>query len=296
MQRGKLACLALAGALALALAGCGSATQPSSVPAASSGSASPSAQAVSRAARYTLSLTAAVSFRLDGARAFGAARAPVFGRASFDLAAGKGTALIDLPEAVRQELGNEHAIIFPSRVYLQPKGTTLPRGKQWVSATIVGSDPVSTNLPHFVVGVEGVNPALGLSELALGTTVARPLGPELISRIPAEHYRVSVDLARVLARLSGPSAPALALAVQQQLTSAPSDVVPFSVWVDRTGRVIEYQAQFPGSGDGRALVELHPFGVPAQVAPPASGTVVDITSLTPSGERENSGGGDSDGG
>jgi hypothetical protein len=237
-----------------------------------------------------------VSFRLDGARAFGSARAPVFGRASFDLTAGKGTALIDLPEAARQEHGKEHAIIFPARVYLQPKGTALPRGKQWVSATLVGGESVSTNLPQFVLGVEGVNPALGLSELAWGTTVARALGPELIGRIPAQHYRVLVDLARALPRLSGAAAPALAAAVQQQLTSAKSDLVPFSVWVDGAGRVVEYQAEFPGSGDGRALVELHPFGVPARVEPPAPGAVVDISSLTPSGERENSGGGDSDGG
>jgi hypothetical protein len=239
-----------------------------------------------------------VSFRLDGARAFGPARAPVFGRATFDLGAGKGAALIDLPEAARQELGNEHAIVFPTRVYLQPKGTTsgvLPRGKQWVSATIVGSESVSTNFPQFVVGVEGINPALGLSELAWGATAAEPLGLQLIGHVRAQRYRVSVDLARALGKLRGPAASAIGAAIQEQLTGHAS-LVPFYVWIDEAGRVVEYQAEFPGSGDGRALIELHPFGVAARVSPPAPGTVVDITALTPSGERENSGGGDSDGG
>jgi hypothetical protein len=283
---------------ALLIAGCGSAAQTPRESSLARSPSSPSAQAVSRAARHTLSMTASVAFRLDGARAFGPARAPVFGRATFDLPAGNGTALIDLPEAARQELGNEHAIIFPTRVYLQPKGTSsgvLPRGKLWVSATIVGSESVSTNFPQFVGGVEAINPALGLSELALGTAAARRLGPELIGRIPAQRYRVSVDLARALARLSGPAAPALGAAIQQQLAAGAS-AVPFYVWIDGAGRVVEYQAAFPGSGDGRALIELHPFGVRTRVAPPNPVSVVDITALAPSGERENSGGGDSDGG
>jgi hypothetical protein len=283
---------------ALLLSGCGSGGRTPQDPPRAGASVSGPAQAVSRAARRTLSLTAAVAFRLEGARSFGPARAPVFGRATFDLRAGTGTALIDLPEAAHQELGNEHAIVFPTRVYLQPKGTTsgaLPGGKQWVSATIVGSESVSTNFPQFVVAVEGINPALGLSELAWGAAAARPLGLQLIGHIRAQRYRVSVDLARALAKLRGPAAPAIAAAIQEQLAGRES-VVPFYVWIDDAGRVVEYQAEFPGSGDGRALVELHPFGVAARVAPPAPGAVVDITSLTPSGERENSGGGDSDGG
>jgi hypothetical protein len=38
------------------------------------------------------------------------------------------------------------------------------------------------------------------------------------------------------------------------------------------------------------------FGEPVEVSAPAQARVVDLSALTPSGERENNGGGDSDGG
>jgi hypothetical protein len=279
------------GAATLLLAGCGAGgrTAPSATPVDAA-----SARSVSDAARRTLALTARVDFTLHGARAFGAARAPVFGKGTFDLRAGRGQELLDLPEAKHQEHGNEHAIILPNRVFLQPKGTSLPRGKAWVSAPIAGSDSVRTNFPGFVSQVEGINPMLGLSELAWGATGARSLGPELIGHVVAQHYRVSVALARVLMALNGPSSSALGQAIQDALTGSPTSIL--DVWVDRAGRVIEFQSGTAGSGDGVALIKLSSFGAGATVGNPPASRVIDIGALTPTGERENNGGGDSDGG
>ena len=81
-----------------------------------------------------------------------------------------------------------------------------------------------------------------------------------------------------------------------QLSAGGGTVVPFYVWIDKGGRVVEYRSVFPGTGVGVALVGLHSFGAKLHVAAPSPSQVVDLTSLTPSGERENSGGGDSDGG
>jgi hypothetical protein len=279
------------GAATLLLAGCGAGNGPA--PSASRGDAA-SARSVSDAARRTLTLTARVDFTLHGAQAFGAAQAPVFGKGTFDLGAGQGEELIDLPEAKHQEHGNEHAIILPDRVYLQPKGTRLPHGKAWVSATIAGSDSVRTNFPGFVGQVEGINPMLALSELAWGAEGARRLGPELIGHAVAEHYRVSVALTRVLGALNGPSSSALGQAIQDALPGRPT--MTLDVWVDRAGRVIEFQTGRPGSGDGVALIKLSSFGTSAEVSNPPPSRVIDIGALTPSGERENNGGGDSDGG
>jgi len=275
---------------ALAACGAGNGTTP---PALRGGDAA-AARSVSDAARRTLSLTAHVDFTLQGAQAFGAARAPVFGKGSFDLRAGHGKEIIDLPEAKHQEHGNEHAIILPDRVFLQPKGTRLPRGKRWVSAAIAGSESVRTNFPGFVSEVEGVNPILALSELAWGTRSARPMGEELIGHAVTERYRLSVDLARVLSALTGPSANALGQAIQDALTGSRATIL--DVWVDRTGRVIEFRTGTQGSGDGEALVRLSSFGANVSVSDPPSSRVIDISALTPSGERENNGGGDSDGG
>jgi hypothetical protein len=59
---------------------------------------------------------------------------------------------------------------------------------------------------------------------------------------------------------------------------------------------VQLEGELPGSGTGTALVELSSFGTGAPVSLPAAAQVVGIGSLTPSGERENNGGGDSDGG
>lgn len=306
--RSRLA-VALAGVAALTVAACGTGAasrradrSPTGVPEASGAEFSSS---VSDAARRTLSLTANVTFRLDGARAFGAARAPVFGTGGFDFRSGTGEETIDLPEAAHQELGNEHAMIFPARAYLQPKGTTaavLPRGKAWLSATLTGSESVSTNFPRFVGQVEGINPILALSELAGGTTAAQPVGVQIVDHATAERYRVSVDLTRALSALAGPARLAIGQAIQQQLTGLTAGgaangvpLVRFYVWVDKPGRVVEYRAATPGIGDGTALVQMQSFGTRLRVRAPARSQVIGIGALTPSGERENNDGGDSDG-
>jgi hypothetical protein len=158
---------------------------------------------------------------------------------------------------------------------------------------------VTRNFPQFVAQVEGVNPLLLLGELAWGATAAVPLGPgrQIVDHVPAERYRVSVDLTRALAGASGPAAPALSEAIREQLTAG-RGTTSFSVltWVDHAGRVVQMQASLPGTGEGTELLAVSYFGSRVHVTAPPPTQVVDITALTPSGERENNGGGDTDGG
>jgi hypothetical protein len=256
---------------------------------------------VPAAAARTLSQRALIGWRLNGAKVFGPAKAPVFGQGRFDFAAARGTETIDLPELRHQEPGTEHAVFLPDRVYLQPKArgfVVLPRGKQWVSASLVGSESVNTNFPGFLAQVEGVNPALLLTELEWGATASTPLGPgrQIVDHVRAQRYRVTVDLDRALARLGGPLAGVLSQAIQEQLIAGEARKFDVLTWVDHQGRVVQMQARLPGTGEGRMLLAISYFGRAVKVAVPRSGLVVDITSLTPSGERENNGGGDSDGG
>jgi hypothetical protein len=257
---------------------------------------------VPAAAARTLTERALIAWRLEGAQVFGPVRAPAYGQGPFDLKAARGIETIDLPELAHQEPGTEHAIFMPTKVYLQPKGrglAVLPRGKQWLSASLVGSEPVSTNFPSFVAQVEGVNPVLLLAELEWGAIASVPLGTgrQVVDHVPAERYRVTVDLGRALAGARGPFATVLSEAIQEQLTGT-GGVRTFSVltWVDRQGRVVQMQARLPGIGEGTELLAISYFGSAVQVTAPPPARVIDITSLTPSGERENRGGGDSDGG
>lgn len=260
-----------------------------------------------RAARRTLASSASVELRIDGARALGVSSAPALGSGEFDFAAGSGEEAIDLGEVGHQEPGNEQVIFAPTRVYLQPKGqntSVLPRGKRWVLATLGGSETVSTNFPAFALQAEGVSPQLMLAEIAGGAVAASPLGssPVVEAGMPARAYAVRVDLARALGRLSGPSAPALGEAIRSELgalaqgSSASGQRTSITAWVGGGGRVLRLQGSPPGAQLGVASMSMCCFGVPVRVTTPAPATVVDIASLTPAGERESNGGGDSDGG
>jgi hypothetical protein len=257
---------------------------------------------VPAAAARTLAERASIAWRLEGARVFGPTRAAVYGQGPFDLRAGRGSETIDLPELAHQEHGTEHAIFFPTKVYLQPRGSgfaVLPRGKRWLSASLLGAERVTVNFPNFLAQVEGVNPLLLLAELEWGATASRPLGPgrQIVDHVPAQRYRITVSLERALAAAGGPFAGVLSQAMQEQLTAA-GGASRFTVltWVDRQGRVVQMQATLPGTGEGVELLAISSFGTPVQVSAPAPASVIDIASLTPSGERENNGGGDSDGG
>ena len=297
--------LAVCVALAVSTPGCGgSGTVGAAV---SHPSAPGNAQAVAivtRAARATLSAPAGVELHLEGASALGPSPAPAHGSGEFDFPAATGSETIDLGEVGRQEHGNEQVVLLASRAYLQPKGvgsSVLPAGKEWVSAPLSGSESVSTNFPSFVLQVEGVNPQFLLTELVNGAISATPAGATTIEGERARRYDVVIDLARALNASSGPTAAAFGQAIQSELASAGGSrsaragTTSIVAWVGK-GRVLQLRSSPPGAGVGTATMTLCCFGVPVETGTPAAARTVDIASLTPSGERENNGGGDSDGG
>lgn len=260
---------------------------------------------VKAGARSTLATPAGVEFELRGARTFGSSSAPVLGSGEFDFPSGTGSEKIDLGEIGHQEPGNERVIFLPSRVYLQPKApstTVLPKGKEWVSATLAGSETVKTNFPSFVLQVEGVNPQFLLEEISGGAVSASRAGEDSIAGEPARAYDVDVDLPTALSAFNGPTAPAFGAAVQSELAALAGGAAKGSqrtsirVWIDREGHVVRLMGSSPGAGTGVASMMMCCFGLPVAVLAPPPPRIVDITALTPSGERENNGGGDSDGG
>jgi hypothetical protein len=311
---GDVAIKGLAFALVAALAGYGSLTGNGNAETPTSAAtyttpglraAGDAASVVRRAARTTLGGTAGVRYRLDGAQTFGSTSAPVLGSGQLDFRSGAGTEAIDLGEVGHQEPGNESVVFEPAEVYLQPKSSgtaVLPKGKTWMSATLAGSESVSTNFPSFVLQVEAVNPQLLLEQLAHGTVSAVPAGAQIVQGLPAKAYDVTVSLTDALSGLTGPAAPVLGQAIQSELgaSSAGGDArgpqTFIKAWVDGEGHVVQLRANPSGAGVGTATMTMCCFGSVVQVKKPSPAEVIDITALTPSGERENNGGGDSDGG
>jgi hypothetical protein len=242
----------------------------------------------------------AVSVDLVAAQVFGSKNTDVQGTGAFDLTGGQGRA------QVHQPTGIETVLFFPTNVYVrQPAGTAgvLPRGKVWITAGLTQSETVDVNFPQFVLQVEDLNPGLFLGELAWGATSAAPLGPGTggTGGSGTRGYLVRVDLARAAAHTAGATAAALAKAFEFEQTTlaggpgASSPPVEVRVWIDHGGRIVKLEGSPPGSGIGTTVLNLSPEGSPVVVTRPVLPQVVDIASLTPSGERENNGRGDADG-
>jgi hypothetical protein len=257
---------------------------------------------VRSAALSTQAQTASVSIRLEAAQVFGVAAQPVTGSGVFDFRTGAGKAVLNQPS------GAETVIFEPASVFVrQPSAgagagaSALPRGKTWISAGLTESPSIRTNFPQFVVQAEGTNPVFLLDQIVWGAVSAAPLGRSTVAGAPAEGYLAGVDLGRAATGASGPAGAAFARAIGYELTalgatsSQSSTPVGVRVWIDTAGRVVRLQASPPGSGVGVTTMDLSGFGAVAHVSAPPSSKVADIVTLSPGGERENNGGGDSDG-
>ena len=244
------------------------------------------------AARLTLATTSAVSLRLDASAAFGGTPKAVGGTGAFDFVSSQGQAELNRPT------GAERVIFLAASVFVsQPQpGAVLPVGKVWISAGLT-EQSLATNFPQFVTQVESLNPGLILSELEWGAVSAAPTGIEGGSQI--HRYAVRVDLAEAQTKATGPSADAFRRAIGYQLAEMSGATVPtqitVEVGIDSRGRVVLLRSSPPGAGIGTVTLSLSRFGLPVSVGQPARAQVVDISSLAPGGERENAGGGDSDG-
>lgn len=247
--------------------------------------------AVLGAARLTLSKSSALSIRLKSAAVFGTTPKPVEGTGGFDFAASQGNLELTQPS------GREQIIFLPRSVFVaqpNPKGL-LPAGKAWISAGLT-EQSLATNFPQFVTQVESLNPALVLSEVLWGGVSAAPVSvPEPGTR----GYAVQVDLVKAQSGAAGPSGDAFRRAIGFQLTEMSGASVPTQitlyVGVEAGGRVSTLQGSPAGAGVGTVAMTLSQFGLVVRVNPPSRAEVADISSLAPGGERENAGGGDSDG-
>ena len=229
--------------------------------------------------------------RLESATVFGTAPKPVDGEGGFDFAASQGDVELIQPS------GRERIIFLARSVFVaQPNPKSLlPAGKSWISAGLT-EQSLATNFPQFVTQVESLNPALALSEVVWGGFSAAPVSvPELGSHA----YAVMVDLAKAQSGAAGPSGEAFRRAIGYQLAEMSGATVPAQitlyVGVDDGGRVATVQGSPTGAGVGTVTMRLSQFGLAVRVEAPSRAEVADISSLAPGGERENAGGGDSDG-
>lgn len=141
-----------------------------------------------------------------------------------------------------------------------------------------------------------------------GAVILRPAGAAgaepAVFAPGAVHVRPPVGTASLpagsrtaLANAGGTAGLPFALALQAQVTALGGAAAPpVRVWLAGDGRLVRMELSPPGAGVGTARTTLSGFGLRVNAAPPPAGQVVELTALSPAGERENRGGGDADGG
>jgi hypothetical protein len=235
---------------------------------------------------------------LSGATALGSAHA-ASATGSFDPDAGSGATSLTLggDKAV------EEVVYTPAAIFFRPPrggGSLLPAGA-WIAVRASDATSATRDLPQLIDQLEGVNPDFTLSELVWGGASASIGVPDTVEGAPATRYRVLVDPAQALFNRAGAD-PWFARALAAQLAVLPARVAgrpaprfPAVVWVTGGGELARVELSSPGAGLGATVLTLHPPGPAVHAEPPPAGRVVDLGALTPSGERESRGGGDSDG-
>jgi hypothetical protein len=245
----------VAAAVCLALAGCGSSSDPQ--------------KTVVGAANKTLTGIALSDLTLRNVGVLGRTQPVILGRGVFDFATGLGFQRIDLPGGVREFLDYAPATFWFQR--RTATGAVPFFGKEWVGATLTGPRTVDRVVPRFVEQTEALGPQLLLDEIVWGAVSAKHIGDPVVDHVPLSHYRVTVDLKRALAAASGPSSRAMRLAIADELRAGRSRHATVDVWVDGAGRVARLQSAVPGSGLGTVAMALSDYGSKlAGGLPPAS--------------------------
>ncbi len=286
------------GLLALVLGTAGAVGLAGPASAAGGGNAAALA-AVQAAAVRTHTLGAGVTLTLTPPRVTAAAPKPILGTGAFDFSSGAGQATLHEP-------GSTETVVFqPASIFVRQlprQANALPPGKSWISAGLTEFPVLSVNFPLFVLQTEGANPSFLLNEVVWGATSAAPLGGQAVNGRPATLYQVRVSPALAASHASGPAAQGFSNAVAFELqalgesgqgagSSAASQSV--KVWIEN-GTVVQLAAS-PGAGQGTTTMTLTATGVRVHPVTPPRSEIVDLATLVPGGERENNGGGDSDG-
>lgn len=239
----------------------------------------------------------AVTVRLARATVFDSVPRSAVARGSFDFRSLRGILSLT-PQGARQ---TEPVVFTPAAVYIRPPAASelLPPGKSWIVDRFADTPALAGSFPQFVAQVESINPGLVLDELAWGATTASAAGRDTVSGQGTTRYDVTVALGQAMAGATGPAREPFAVALETEIAalggSTPA-AVGVRAWVADSGRLLRIELTPPGTGLGTTTMTLTRLDGPVRADPPPAGQVVELTALTPTGERENRNGGDADGG
>jgi hypothetical protein len=273
------------------------------LPARASGAEIPSSPALNAllvAVRQTLAQPAAFRVRLTGGSLLGAGATTVTGGGAFDFQAQRGEVALASAEPGR----TAEAIFTPRVLYVRSRSPIgfLPPGRTWLAIDFANQAALARNFPQIADQAGAVDPDLALRQLLWGAVSTEGSSSAVLGGQPVRRLNVTVDLARALRNVSGPSRDAYAAALESELAalegeggSAASQIAAHA-FVTSQGQLLGLELVVPGAAAGGVSMTFGDAGIAVHAVPPPAGKVADLAAITPSGERENQNGGDTDGG
>jgi hypothetical protein len=183
---------------------------------------------------------------------------------------------------------------------LKMKVTSVANGRQVPVDTIVSGDVFYMRSPVFASAVGGdkqwikldlgtVSAQRGLDLSGLldasptptnalaylgGAVDVERVGAESVRGVASTHYKVNADLRRAVDRAEDGDRKAL----QRVVAQTGIRKLPLDVWLDGNGyiRKVSYDEHSGRRQAAHVAIELHDFSSPVTIAPPPSGSVVDL--------------------
>jgi hypothetical protein len=171
-------------------------------------------------------------------------------------------------------LGNMETVLVNGTMYVklpgQLAGLLGNTGKPWTKFDLGGDNPLSRSLGSTADVAAQADPTKLLQQIAAAGTITK-VTHETVNDVPATHYAITVDVAKMVAPQSGDQSEAMEL---QQLGVS---TVPFDIWVDSNDlplRIVTHVAYAePGSSQPEQVtitINYTDWGKPVTIsAPPA---------------------------
>lgn len=283
MRFGRALAVSLAAVTALGASACGE-SAPATPRAAVVQAANKTSEAGSSRASFELTMT-------------GLAPAPLTmtGEGIFDSSERKGRMTMDLSELAAgtgQELGEIEVIIDEFVVYMRfPFLQELQPGLEpWVKFDIreLGKEQ------GFDLGqlsqLNQNDPSQALQYLRAASEDVEEVGKEEVRGVETTHYRMTIDLRKVVERAPEDQREQLRATIDQLIEASGIETMPTEVWIDEEGLARRIKLAYgamelaPGQTGGMTMtMELFDFGVEVDIQPPPPEDVTDIRELLGAG-------------
>jgi hypothetical protein len=205
------------------------------------------------------------------------------GEMTLDLSNLPGAAALSGGEAGTIQVLFQYPVLYLHLPFLAGK---LPEGKTWLKLDLTkAAQAAGVNLAQ-LSSLDQADPAQLLEYLRASSGGVTTVGHESIEGASTIHYRATLQLSSVLARLPAGDQ-AAARAALEKLGHGAESGIPVDVWVDTQGRVRRVQVSFGGgsaaSMSGMVTIDYTSYGPVPPVVPPAAGEVLDESSLAAAG-------------